>query len=347
MVRLCSVSRVNIHIHCVELLQGLHGSQQKDDNPATLYSLDGSSQDIRSDRFKILKNAHSKSISQNLFCLLVVGVPHIGTGNKQLKGVVLVRIPNASGNLGLYLLGSLLTVRCEAQVLFVAPEHRRPGRHTSFRQQIMQSDHLVLSAVAHDHKEASVVAFHIIPNKGGNAGVQFLPLGHAMVLEMKKKKWINKNGSSRTAPTTGSPLATEASALLELRPLSVPRSPSSSAPGSCEELGLGVNIRGRQDVPRWLEICSGVSSFHRSKHCPNEYCSQPEDVREGCAPSRTLNRANWSRLLILSPICNVSNEAYLVEAWPPMNEALSYRMLWKRPPRIRCRGSWYIPAITR
>lgn len=130
------------HSHRVQSPQRLHPLQQTHHDPSSLNRLNRPRQQIRSDRLEILQHQHGERLSKNLVRILIVPtpsstlntlnrmrrdvrVPHISHGNEQLERVHLPHFSLPPLDLALDLALSLLPVAREAQILLVAPEHRR------------------------------------------------------------------------------------------------------------------------------------------------------------------------------------------------------------------------------
>ena len=98
------------HGHGVELLQGVHGSEEQHHNTTTLHSLHSSRKEVGGQGLKILQNAHPKGVTEHLVGLLVVSVTNLSGGDEHLKGVVLVGIKQSPLHCLLDLLHPLLAM---------------------------------------------------------------------------------------------------------------------------------------------------------------------------------------------------------------------------------------------
>ena len=155
-MRLCSVSRVNVHRHGVQLLQAAHALQQEYNQSSTLYCFDRPCQEIGCKRFEILQDTHAVCVTQNLFCFLVVDISDVLCRDEKFERIFGIDVANAALNLTLDLLLALLSVTREAkQLVLVCPEDRFVQLDVDVQQDVVQVDDDVLLAVTNDDEEAS------------------------------------------------------------------------------------------------------------------------------------------------------------------------------------------------
>jgi len=103
--------------------------------------------------------------------VLIEGVLDVGAGDKQLEGVVNVRIVEAFGLHALDLFHAFLLVRTETELLLVAPEDSWLNSEVLFGEDVMKVDHLIARAVTHNHKNAALIAVEAVVDAGLNPGV--------------------------------------------------------------------------------------------------------------------------------------------------------------------------------
>ena len=71
------VARVNVHAQTVELFETVQSFYEHYYQSASLDSLDGPAQDVRSQTLEVLQNKQVVSVTQNLVALFVVTVSHV------------------------------------------------------------------------------------------------------------------------------------------------------------------------------------------------------------------------------------------------------------------------------
>lgn len=150
------------HSHGVQLLERGHALQQQDNDSTTLNGLNSPGEQVGRQGLEILKDTHAVGVSENLLCLLVVGVPNVGDGNKELEGILLVDLTDATFDIPLDLGFALLAMTAEAELLLVAPEDRGAGGDLCLRQEPVQVHDLVFSLVADQDEEGAVLALDTI-----------------------------------------------------------------------------------------------------------------------------------------------------------------------------------------
>jgi len=125
---------------------------------------------------RYLQHAHAERLSEDLVRLLVEAVPDVRGGHEQLERILrrlLLRL-DASRDLALDLAHALLTVRREAQILLVTPQHRGPCAHGGLGQHVVQVDHLVSPVVSHNEHERAVLGGYAILDERADARIHFL-----------------------------------------------------------------------------------------------------------------------------------------------------------------------------
>lgn len=104
------------HRHGIELFQTRHGLQQKDNDTPALHSLYRPGQQVRCYRLVILQDQHTECLTENLCRILIVCIPYIGDGYKELKGVLLVCFTDSSFDIPLDLRLPLLPMAVTGSV---------------------------------------------------------------------------------------------------------------------------------------------------------------------------------------------------------------------------------------
>lgn len=104
------VSAVNVHRHCVKLLQTRHSLEQQDDQSTAFNGLDCSCEEIGREGFEVLEDTHSVCVAENLFGLFVVAVADVGEGDEEFERIFGIRLPDSSLDLLLDLCLALLAM---------------------------------------------------------------------------------------------------------------------------------------------------------------------------------------------------------------------------------------------
>lgn len=170
-----AVSLMHVHCYGVQLFETSHGPHQEDDQASSFYGLNGPAKQVRRKRLKILQDKHLVSITQNLVGFLVVGIPDLIGADEQLKGVIDILIIEPLHLHILDLLHPLLLVAAELQLVLVAPEYLGLAAIAGqLAEDVVEIEHLVARAVAHQHQHRALVRFVSVLDQGLDAAVDLL-----------------------------------------------------------------------------------------------------------------------------------------------------------------------------
>ena len=139
---------MNVHAHGVELLEAVYAVHQEDDGAAPLHCLYGPRQEVGCHRLKVLEDAHTVSVTENLVGLVIITVSDVGRGHEHLEGVLLVNLHLARLDLFVQLLHLFLPVAGEAEFLLVTPEDIRPRLNSGLGKHVVEDNDLVTSLIA-------------------------------------------------------------------------------------------------------------------------------------------------------------------------------------------------------
>lgn len=81
----CSIARVHIHRDLVKLLETRHCVEQHHHDTTSFDSLHGSAKHVGRETLKVLENAHSKCLTENLMRVLVEAILDLLGGQEELN----------------------------------------------------------------------------------------------------------------------------------------------------------------------------------------------------------------------------------------------------------------------
>jgi hypothetical protein len=113
-------------------------------NTTSFDSFDGSTKDIWSDGLEILKDQHTKSVTQDVLGFLVVAPSDFSGAHEQVKWLFVVWVINSLFLELVYFLHSLLLVAGKSQLLLVTPKDTWSSLDGHLGEQIMEIDNLRL-----------------------------------------------------------------------------------------------------------------------------------------------------------------------------------------------------------
>ena len=174
-MRLCSEPFVNIHDHRVETGQRGERREQQDDQTAALNGLNGPGQKVRRQRLEVLQYAHAKCVAEDPLRVLVHAVGDVGGLEEEGEGVGLLGVHEAALHELLDLLGALLPVAADLELVAVAPEHGGARLDAGLGQHVVEVDDLVARLVADDDEHGPLPLPHAILDQRADALVHLLP----------------------------------------------------------------------------------------------------------------------------------------------------------------------------
>jgi hypothetical protein len=129
---------MDVHGHCVQLLQAAHTLQQQNHQSASLDCLNRAREQVWCQGLEVLEDAHAVCVTENLLRLLVVNISDVLCRDEKFERVFGIDVANAALDFALDLLLALLPVTGEAKQLV-----------------LVQVDDDILLAVTNDDEEAS------------------------------------------------------------------------------------------------------------------------------------------------------------------------------------------------
>jgi hypothetical protein len=155
-VRFGSVPGVDVHGHCVQLLQAAHALQQQNHQSSSLDCLNRAREQVRCQGLEVLEDAYAVCVTENLLRLLIVNISNVLRRDEKFERIFGIDVANAALDLALDLLLALLSVTREAkQLVLVCPQDRFVQLDVDVQQDVVQVDDDVLLAVTNDDEEAS------------------------------------------------------------------------------------------------------------------------------------------------------------------------------------------------
>lgn len=121
-----TISRMCIHAQWIHLLERWKSGHEHDHKPSSSYCFNRPTEQVRSNRFEILKYQHIECLAENALSFFVIAVGNFWRRDKQLERIINIRVVVSRWHFLLHLLHSLFLMRAKPELLLIAPQHCGP-----------------------------------------------------------------------------------------------------------------------------------------------------------------------------------------------------------------------------